>query len=145
MPWRLRLVLLGAGCAGLVLLLNAVSWRAFGGNSDDANAVLAGHALVHGNVLLHGWQLPTDSYWSVDLPLYGVASLITGVRQSLLHIVPSAIAAAVVVAAVVLAAAAALGYYLSAGHRVAGPPPPPIPTEVTDPPVRKAIEAPLVA
>jgi len=103
LPRRLRFFLVGACGAGLVVFLNAVSWRAFGGNSDDANALLAGHALVHGNVLLHGWQLPTDSYWSVDLPLYGIASLVTGVGQSLLHIVPSAIAAAVVLAAVVLA------------------------------------------
>src|SRR5437660_3116601 len=89
--------------AAWVALLYSVSWHAFAANSDDANVVLAGHSFVHGNPFLHGWQLPADPYWLTDVAVYGAFVAVTGLRASLMHAVPAALAASVVLVAVWLA------------------------------------------
>ena len=89
--------------AAWVALLYSISWHAFAANSDDANVVLAGHSFVHGNPFLHGWQLPADPYWLTDVPVYGAFVAVTGLRASLMHAVPAALAASVVLVAVWLA------------------------------------------
>ena len=61
-------------------LLYGVSWHLIGGSSDNAAPVLAGRAMVHGNVFLHGWHLPADSYWLLDLPLLGLQSRLDSVN-----------------------------------------------------------------
>ena len=69
-------------------LLYAVSWHvALGFNSDNANAVLAGHDLLH-NPLLRGWVLPGDPYWSVDLPVFGAVSALVGTGPAAMHLAP---------------------------------------------------------
>src|SRR5438045_6494864 len=84
-------VLLAAGVAWIVLLWG-LSNHVFPGNSDDANALLAGRSIVHGNVLLAGWRLPSDPMVAIDIPLYGVFTLLIGVRPAVLHAVPVTLA-----------------------------------------------------
>jgi hypothetical protein len=49
-----------------------------------------------GHVMLHGWALSLDSFWTVDVPFYAVAIAIVGLRASLLNAVPAMIAALVI-------------------------------------------------
>jgi hypothetical protein len=59
---------------GLVLVLDAISARVYAGGSDRATAILEGQAVGSGNVLLHGWILTHDSFWTTDAFFYALAS-----------------------------------------------------------------------
>ena len=59
--------------------LTAVARHTRYGSSDNANALLAGEAMFRGNPLLRGWDMPHNSYWLLDLPIFGVASAMFGV------------------------------------------------------------------
>lgn len=82
---------------GWLTEIYGASWRLVWGSSDDANAVLIGNALAKGNLLLHGWTLPPDSYWTIDLPFYAVFTAAEGVRPALMHQVPVLLDACLVV------------------------------------------------
>jgi len=97
-------VFAAAAVVALFAFLYANSWHTFPGNADDANAVLAGHAISHGNVWLHGWKLPADSYWPMDLGAYALFTAIAGIGPGAYHAVPTAIYVGVVVLATVMAA-----------------------------------------
>lgn len=102
-PWlkwvaaALGVVCLIALIAGWVTELYGASWHLVWGDSDNANAVLIGNALAHGNLLLHGWTLPPDSYWSIDLPFYAIFTAAEGIRPALMHQVPVLLDVALVV------------------------------------------------
>ena len=74
-----------------------LGWHAFSSHSDSANAVLAGRDMVTGNLFLAGWNLPQASYWTMDLPLYGVLSLFVGTDATVAHLGPAIVGAGVVV------------------------------------------------
>ncbi|HUY07446.1 MAG TPA: hypothetical protein VMU99_09330 [Acidimicrobiales bacterium] len=74
------------------LLFGITSFHTVGGNSDGATVVLEGQSLAHGHLLLHGWILSQDSFWTVDALFYGVFVLIFGVHGWLIHLVPAFIA-----------------------------------------------------
>lgn len=84
-------------------------------NSDGATVVLQGQSMAHGNVLLNGWQLSLDSWWTLDVPFYAVATAILGVGPADLFVVPAVIGALVVVAAVALVRAGRRGAASAAG------------------------------
>lgn len=97
--WLGRLVRIAAGVAGFVLLtwlLTTMSWHAFAGNSDGATVVLEGHSIAHGNLILHGWDLSHDSFWSIDAVFYAVFDVVAGIAHAALHVVPALIAACVI-------------------------------------------------
>lgn len=102
-PRRAVAVTVVAGFAGLVALL-AVAARAVAADSDGASLVLAGQSLVHGNVLLHGWIVSLDSFWSSDVLLYALGVLVSGVSPALLTFVPALLYAFVVSLGVAAAA-----------------------------------------
>jgi hypothetical protein len=83
--------------AGLAAWLYLVSVHAGAPNSDGATVVLEGQAMASGHVLLDGWRLSYDSFWSVDAPVYALAVLVDGVHPALLHLVPAILAAGLVV------------------------------------------------
>lgn len=88
----------------LVLLLDLISQHADPGHtSDQASLVLEGRSLARGNVLLKGWSLSFDSFWSTEAPFYALASLILGVTRSQLALVPALQVALAVVFAGLLA------------------------------------------
>ena len=95
----------GAFCVW-TLFLTLVSRHTRYGSSDNANALLAGADMLRGNPLLRDWVLPTNSYWLVDLPVFGVAGVLFGVREILLHAVPAALAVVTIGAGVWMARAA---------------------------------------
>lgn len=77
-------------------LLSAMSSHIFAGNSDGATVVLEGQSIGAGNILLHGWALSNDSFWSIDALFYALFVRIEGVTEAALHVVPALIAALVV-------------------------------------------------
>ena len=87
---------------GLVMVLDAISARVYAGGSDRATAILEGQAVGSGNVLLHGWILTHDSFWTIDAFFYALAVRVGGLRPGLLNLEPAlAVAIAVVVGALV--------------------------------------------
>lgn len=95
---------------GVFVGLERASVQSFGGNSDGATVVLEGVAIGHGHLLLGGWDLSLDSFWTVDALVYAVAVSVLGLRADLLHLVPAAIALGVVVLGSVIARARSLGF-----------------------------------
>ncbi|MHB8290044.1 MAG: hypothetical protein ACYDEY_12555 [Acidimicrobiales bacterium] len=89
--------------AGLFAVLFIAAVHAYPGDSDSASVVLEGQAMAHGNLLLHGWELSLDSFWSVDAPFYLVATALSGIRGSLIFAVPAAIAVAIICIGVFMA------------------------------------------
>jgi hypothetical protein len=103
---RSRLVVaVTAGCGFIVLvaILYVSARHAFAGDSDGATVVLQGQAMGSGKVTLSGWALSLDSFWTVDAVVYMLVELVTGVRDTLLYLVPAIIGAAVVVVGVLIA------------------------------------------
>ncbi|HVA99965.1 MAG TPA: hypothetical protein VNE42_01710 [Acidimicrobiales bacterium] len=77
----------------------STSFHSVGGNSDGATVVLEGQSLAHGHLLLHGWILSQDSFWTVDALFYGLFVLIFGIHGWLIHLVPACIATMIVLLA----------------------------------------------
>jgi hypothetical protein len=104
---RMRLVAVGTlalvGFAALVTLLYAASMHAFPGDSDGATVVLEGQAMRTGQLMLHGWALSLDSFWTVDAVFYMVVECVTGMRAMLVYLVPAILAALVIVVGALLA------------------------------------------
>ncbi|MGO9559991.1 MAG: hypothetical protein ACLPQS_12135 [Acidimicrobiales bacterium] len=92
-----------AAVIGLFVLLYAISVHAFAPDSDGATVLLEGQAMAHGHLLLSGWAISLDSFWTIDALWYLVADAAFGLHADLLHAVPAAIATAVVVIGVVMA------------------------------------------
>jgi hypothetical protein len=53
--------------------------------ADSANAVLQGHAIASGNVLLHGWTLSRASFLATDLPFDALAAGLRGAAPGAAH------------------------------------------------------------
>lgn len=111
-----RVIVAGA-VAVAVPFLYSVARHSYVPNSDNASALLAGNAMARGNVLLDGWILPHDSYWTLDLPLFGLFSLFSGVGTLAVYAVPVIVATALILLA---AAAAGRGLPRSSGWLAAG-------------------------
>ncbi len=81
------------------VVLGVTSYHTVGGNSDGATVVLEGQSLAQGHLLLHGWILSQDSFWSVDALFYGLFVFIFGVHGWMIHVVPAFIATLIVLVA----------------------------------------------
>jgi hypothetical protein len=84
--------------AGLVLILYVVSAHLYTGASDKATTILQGQAMSGGNLLLHGWILTRDSYWTTDALLYALAVPLVGVGPALFNWQPAVVLAITIVA-----------------------------------------------
>jgi hypothetical protein len=71
-------------------------------NSDGASNALQAWAMLHGNLLLHGWQLSDVSFYTTELPQYMLLEAIGGLRPDVVHV-----AGAMTYTLLVLAAGAA--------------------------------------
>ncbi len=60
--------------------------------SDVATPVLQAQSIVQGHLLLGGWRLLYDSYWTVEVPFYTLGVLVAGVSPVLLYLVPAVLA-----------------------------------------------------
>ena len=92
-----------AGAGGLVLcflVLVAVYTRLSltgSKNSDDAALVLEARDILRGNILLHGWTLPLDTFYTTDIPLYVVGALFATDHATPMYVIPAAEYALIVV------------------------------------------------
>lgn len=77
-----------------------LSAHAVPGNSDGATVVLEGQSMSTGHLMLQGWALSSDSFWTIDAVVYMFAVLVAGVHAIFLHLVPAFIASAVVLTGV---------------------------------------------
>lgn len=64
-------------------------------NSDNASAVLQGTSLLHGNLVLHGWSLGADPFWTSELPVFAAADAVLGAVPAVVSTVATAIWAGV--------------------------------------------------
>ena len=90
--WRrnsLSAVAAVAASVGVVFVLYAAGVHAAAAISDGASVALEGQAIGNGHVLLHGWALSYDSFWTLDALFYTLASVLVGIRPSLLFAVPA--------------------------------------------------------
>jgi len=100
--WRTAAV-----AAGIVLLFYCAQREArqMGVQSDGAGMVLQSWAMLHGNLLLHGWHLSDVSFYTTELPEYMLVELVRGLNPDVVRIC----AALTYTLLVVLAAAVAYG------------------------------------
>ena len=55
-------------------------------NSDGASNALQAWAMLHGNVLLHGWALSDVSFYTTELPQYVLVEAVKGLGPDVVHI-----------------------------------------------------------
>jgi hypothetical protein len=79
---------LGFAALGIVLFFvyYLQSSRAAYVNSDGASNALQAWAMLHGNVLLHGWTVSDVSFYTTELPQYVVVEAIRGLNPAVVHI-----------------------------------------------------------
>ncbi|WP_231866844.1 hypothetical protein [Acetobacter malorum] len=68
-------------------------------NSDSVSAVLEAQDILHGNVLLHGWDLSTEPYYVTEILPYVVLAGLAGWHLSFYYLVPAMLMAGMVLLA----------------------------------------------
>jgi hypothetical protein len=80
--WSAGLILAVAGL--FVLYLRQAQTTA--GDSDGGADALQAWAMLHGNLLLHGWWLGDATYYTTELPEYMLVEAIRGLNPGVVHI-----------------------------------------------------------
>jgi hypothetical protein len=75
-------------------------------NSDGANIVLMAWDMLHGNLLLHGWDMSDVSFWTTELPQYMLVGWVRGLGPDVPHIAAAMTYTLALVLAVLLACGA---------------------------------------
>jgi hypothetical protein len=101
LPWALGVV------AAFACYLRLADTRAV--NTDGAAQALPAWAMLHGNLLLHGWQIADVSFYTTELPEYVLVELVRGLNAGVVHIAAAITYTLVVVLAAVLAKGSATG------------------------------------
>jgi hypothetical protein len=78
-------------------------------DSDGANSALQAWDMFHGNALLHGWIFGDATYYTLELPLIGIAQLIFGLGVTSAHVASATTYFLVVAFAVALAVTGSRG------------------------------------
>jgi hypothetical protein len=55
-------------------------------NSDGASNALQAWDMLHGNLLLHGWNMADASYYTTELPEYMLVEIVHGLNANVVHI-----------------------------------------------------------
>jgi hypothetical protein len=82
---------------------------AFMAQSDGAGNVLQAWAMLHGNLLLHGWYVSDVSFYTTELPEYMLVAAAYGLRPEVVHICAALTYTLLVLAAAVVARGQARG------------------------------------
>ena len=77
--------------------------------SDGGADALQAWAILHGNLLLHGWHLPAVSFYTLDLPEYLLIELARGLGADVIHVGAAATYTLLVLLAAMLARGTATG------------------------------------
>ena len=78
--------------------------RADPANSDASGMVLEGWDMLHGNLLLSGWSLADVSFYTFEVPVDGLISVVYGLRTDVVHVAAAAEYALLVLFAALVAA-----------------------------------------
>ena len=70
--------------------------------ADAATALLEGHALDRGSLVLQGWSLSLDSFWGLEALFYALILPFTGIHLYVLHLEPALVATTLFGSAVLL-------------------------------------------
>ncbi len=103
---------------GIFALLDAASLHFVAANSDGATVVLEGDSMRNGALLLSGWSLPLDSFFTIEVPLYAGAIAIFGLARDLVNAVPAALGTLVIFAGMAIAVRPGRGWARIAGAAV---------------------------
>jgi hypothetical protein len=103
-------VLAAAVATGLILFVCywRLSWTAVV-NSDGASNALQAWDMLHGNLLLHGWNLSDVSFYTTELPEYMLVEAVLGLSSDVVHVAAAATYTLLVVLAALLAKGSATG------------------------------------
>jgi hypothetical protein len=95
---------------GLILFVCywRLSWTA-AVNSDGASNALQAWDMLHGNLLLHGWNLSDVSFYTTELPEYMVVEAVLGLSSDVVHVAAAATYTLLVLLAALLAKGSATG------------------------------------
>jgi hypothetical protein len=77
--------------------------------SDGASNALQAWDMLHGNLLLHGWQLSDVSFYTTELPEYMIIERLGGLRPDVVHVAAAATYTMLVLLAALLAKGRAKG------------------------------------
>ena len=83
-------------------------------NSDGASNALQAWGMLHGNVLLRGWQLSDVSFYTTELPQYMLIELARGLTPDVVHVAAAMTYTLVVLLAALLAKGRATGMVATA-------------------------------
>jgi hypothetical protein len=103
LPSPLAMAVAAIGFAAVVAVLYNVARRAIATESDMATLVLEARSVLDGHLMLGGWRMLYDSFWTVEVPFYVIGVLIAGIDPVLLFLVPAVLAALLLTAAVLIA------------------------------------------
>jgi hypothetical protein len=78
-------------------------------NSDGASQALQAWDMLHGNLVLHGWQLSDVSFYTTELPEYMLVELLRGLNADVVHVASAVTYTMAVVLAALLARSTATG------------------------------------
>jgi hypothetical protein len=105
--WRLVSVITVAALTIGLFWAYLLQSRTEAANSDSAGMVLQGWDLLHGNLLLRGWFMADVSFYTFEIPVDGLISVIYGLRTDVVHVAAAAEYALLVLFAALLAAGSA--------------------------------------
>jgi hypothetical protein len=83
--------------------------RTLATNSDGASQALQAGDMLHGNLVLHGWQLSDVSFYTTELPEYMLVELLRGLNADVVHVASAMTYTMAVVLAALLARSTATG------------------------------------
>jgi len=78
-------------------LISAIPYR-----EDTASPVLQAQDMLQGNLLLHDWALPPDTFWTSNIPFYLIGIVIKGSTPSLMINMPALFYSLVIIASLLM-------------------------------------------
>ncbi|MGH3394240.1 MAG: hypothetical protein ACRDPO_06060, partial [Streptosporangiaceae bacterium] len=100
-----------AVAAGVLLLFYCAQREAhqYGVQSDGAAMMLQSWSMLHGNLLLRGWQVADVSFYTTELPEYMLVELVRGLNADTVHVAAALSYTCIVLLAGLLARGRATG------------------------------------
>ena len=88
--WRLVTVIAVAALTVGLFWAYLLQSRTQPANSDAAAQALQGWDLLHGNLLLRGWYAADVSFYTFEVPVDGLISVVYGLRTDVVHVAAAA-------------------------------------------------------
>ena len=96
-------------CGGVLFYLYLGQAKTMPVASDGASQALQAWAMLHGNLLLHGWSLSDVSFYSTELPQFMLIEAVRGLNSQVVHLAAAMTYTLLVIGVAVLARGNATG------------------------------------